>query len=176
MSLKDLLQAAADKGDQIYSLIGVVKSIDKAKRTCTVEPTNGGASYYEVRLQCNESAKIGIVSFPKVGSEVLITFLNKDLAYVALASEIESVTYTIDKQEVVFDKKGLHLQSDKSDIKSEIDNLCDTIDKLCDTLINFKLSTNAGVTIAVLPNIVLKLNEYKTDIKGIKKNIGTFLQ
>ena len=77
------------------TLSGIVK--DVSNDVCTV--TVGNIDYYDVRLTAivNENEKTAIL--PKIGSDVLISFLNgSDTdAYVSAYSEIEKVIFIAEK-------------------------------------------------------------------------------
>lgn len=101
-------QLAADPNAEAYSKPGEVVSVNASKRTCVVEPYDGSARIYNVRLQAIESPGGGIFPKPKKGSSVLVTFLSKNFAFVSLCSELDEVI--IDAESVVFNggqNKGL---------------------------------------------------------------------
>lgn len=93
--IKDLLKQLLKDQEEIYSLTGRVKEVDQVKRTCTIEPLDGSALIYEVRLQSSVSSDIGLTVFPKLESVVTVTFLSKELAYVANTDELEKIELKI---------------------------------------------------------------------------------
>lgn len=88
-SIKELLQDIVKDGQEIYSIICKVDSVDNSARTCDVTPLDGSAKIFDVKLQADEDQSTGWILFPKTDSNVIITFLNKDQAFVSLVTEIE---------------------------------------------------------------------------------------
>lgn len=163
MTLAEIIQTIAKTNDAIYSVVGVVDSVDKNKRTCDVKPTeNKEAILYDVRLQATPEGSNGKVYFPAVGSVVVVTFLNKNTGYVALFSEVDSVEMVVGSQKMDFDKDGLLLESPQGSLLSAWTDLLNILQE-------FKLSTNSGMTIAVSPDIILK-------IKSLKQKVNSFLK
>lgn len=174
--IKELIGKLSERGEQVYSLPGKVISVDESERTCDVKPSNGDAEILGVRLQANIDLEHGWVLIPKEGSDVIVTFLSEETGFVSVATEVEKITLNIENQSFKLDSKGMQLASEKSDLKSELNDLTDVISGLCDILTTFQLSTNVGVTIAVLPHIVAKLQKVKTEVGVIQTNLNTFLQ
>lgn len=84
MTLKEAIERLTERNEEVYSIIGKVDAIDKNKRTCDVLPLQDEeAVLYDVRLQAGLEGAKGTICFPKVGSVVVVTFLNKDSGYVA---------------------------------------------------------------------------------------------
>lgn len=158
--LREAIRNAAKGNDEIYSLVGIVKAVDEGKRTCDVEPSNGGAMLFDVRLQAKESGTEGVVFVPKKDSEVIVTFMSRESAFVSMFSDLESITLV------------------KSDLNvaTETTELFDIIDSLIDVLKVFKLSTNVGVTIQVLPDIQAKLEVLKNRNSSVKKKFSKLLK
>lgn len=85
------IKKLADNGDEVYAMICKVLAVDANERTCDVEPLNGDADIFGVRLQSDLNASTGFMVVPVVGSNVLVSFLNKNAAYVAMCSEVDYV-------------------------------------------------------------------------------------
>jgi hypothetical protein len=160
----------------MYSVVGVVKEIDKTNRTCTVEPIDESAMLYEVRLQADIGNSIGCVVFPKLESDVLVTFLNKHTGYISLCSEVERIELVIDTLTIKADKKGVLLQRGQSDIKTELNNLFGFIDGVLDTLINFKVNTASGPSVSLFPDTLTSVLKHKADLPVIKTKINQLFQ
>lgn len=86
-----LKRLIAEATGQIYGIIGTVTAIDKGERTCTVTPITGEADVQDVNLQANTSLDNGIVTFPVLDSEVIVSFLSDENAYISLFSEIDEI-------------------------------------------------------------------------------------
>lgn len=160
---------------ELYSVVGEVIEVDEAKRFCTVAPLNGDADIFDVRLQAAQELTDGVVLIPKIGSWVIVTFTGPNDGYIAERSQVDKVLWVTEKQTLEFTKAGLRLFSDKAEFTTEVEALLDTLAALIQTLTEFQLSTNMGPTIAVMPQIVAKLNQHKTDFEGVKKNLKTML-
>ena len=83
---------------EVYSVVGTVTEIQEDERTITVEPNNGDAAIIGARLQASENLDTGIVFFPKVDSEVTVTFLNEYTGIVTGMSEIDSIAIQNDTE------------------------------------------------------------------------------
>lgn len=56
---------------------------------------NGDADIFGVRLQTDINATVGLQMKPKVGSNVIIGFINKSAAYLIMSSEVEEFEIVI---------------------------------------------------------------------------------
>lgn len=172
----EAIRRLADKGDEVYSIVGEVTEIDAAGRTCTVQPVaEPEALIYDVRLQADIEGSVGMVSFPKKGSLVVVTFLNPATGYVALCSEVEKVEWTVGEKTLTFDKDGLRIVSEVSDLKTELNAFADLLNSILTTLTTFQLATNVGPTVSVMPNIVADLVQYQLDLANFKTNLNTIV-
>jgi hypothetical protein len=168
MGLRDLMRELAKSGEEIYSVVGKVKSIDDTKRTCVVEPINGDADLLDIRVQAEQQISTGIYIKPKVNSDVLVTFLSKNTGYVALCSEVDSIEIKIGTQTIKIDGTNgmdisgfLKVASATSDLKSAIGELIDAIGSLV-------LVTPAGAGSVNSSSV--------TQLMLIKGKFNTFLQ
>jgi hypothetical protein len=90
-----------DQTTEIYSIICEVTELNETERTVDVAPLNGDAEIFGVRLQSAISLNNGFVIFPKIGSVVIVTFLNKLTGYVSTFSEIDKI-YIDSENEIIF--------------------------------------------------------------------------
>lgn len=161
---------------EMYSLVATVTAVDTAERTCDVQPVNGDAEIFRVRLQAAINGDSGAVMIPTVGSEVVVTFLNEKTGYVALCSELDRVELVVDGITVELNGLGLRLASEQSDIKTEINALVDTLSGLVTTLQTFQVVTPAGPSTVATGSSLTDLMKYQADLNVIKANINTLLQ
>lgn len=90
MDIKEIIeQIAKDDQQELYSLACTVDDVNEGERTCSVTPLNGGVAVFGVRLQAIKGTEKGLVIFPKVGSQAIVTFINKQTGYLALHTEID---------------------------------------------------------------------------------------
>jgi len=174
--IKDAIQRlAARSNEQVYSVAGRVTEVDEAARVCSVEPLNGDAMLYDVRLQAVQEAADGVVIVPAVDSWVVVTFLGDNDGYVAATSTVAKVLWTVEKQTLEYSAAGLKLASDQAGYTEQVEALLDTLGGLVDTLLQFQLSTNMGPTISVMPQVVSALNQHKAAIDQVKSKLKTML-
>lgn len=114
--IADYIRNLAKSRDEIYSVVCSVVSVDQEKKTATVQPNNGSAEIFDVRLQAVVSGSLGLVYFPKLKSEVLVSFMSKEVAYISLFSEVEKMTLDIGDFSLLFDSKNANLTSENVDI------------------------------------------------------------
>lgn len=92
MNIADLIkQLSTDPTAEIFTRVAKVKEIDESKRTVDVEIVSGSADLFGCRLQSAIEGDKGIVIIPKKDSFVLVTFMDKNHAFVSATSEIEKV-------------------------------------------------------------------------------------
>ncbi len=97
-SIKELIQQLAKDNAEPYSIIGKVISYDSDTQTCEVEPINGAANVLQARLLTGHTSnKTGILIIPKINSNVIINFISKDLAYIAMFEDIENIYFNGDQ-------------------------------------------------------------------------------
>lgn len=89
-----LVEITKDKTAEIYSVVCEVLEIDETARICDCRPLNGNADIFGVRLQANENESNGVVVIPVVGTNVVVTFLNKLTGFVSVCSEVDKIMIT----------------------------------------------------------------------------------
>jgi hypothetical protein len=100
-TIKELIQElAGDPAAEYYGKPSEVIEVNESSRTCDVKPYDGTAIIYGVRLQAIEGSKKGVIFVPKIGSGVLVVFITKSRAFVALCEQLDKVV--VDCDEVVF--------------------------------------------------------------------------
>lgn len=161
--------------DQVYSVVGTVTEVDEAARVCTVQPLNGDAELFDVRLQAELDSEDGLVLIPAVGSWVVVTFLEQNTGYVAATGKVDKVMWKVEGQKLEFSKSGLSLSSDQATYTDQVEKMMDTINALIDTLLQFQLATNMGPTVSVMPQVVALLNQHKADFSQVKTKLKTIL-
>jgi hypothetical protein len=90
MNVADAIRTIAKPADEVYSVVGVVIAVNADARTCDVRPSNGMADIFDVRIQAAPMGDEGLSYTPKVGSVVIVTFLNRHTGYVSAASELKN--------------------------------------------------------------------------------------
>lgn len=173
--IADALRKLTATNEEIYSVVGTVKAVDEAARTCDVQPINEDAELLDIRLQAVQNATEGAVMIPKVGSWVVVSFTSKADGFVSLTSTVDKILWKVGGQELAYSKDGLKINSDTADLKEQVQALFGVIDDLLTTLQTFTLSTNVGPTLAVMPPTITNLTKHQTDLAGIKQKIETIL-
>jgi len=88
---KELIRLIKGKATiQVY--FATVIAVDESKYTCDVEPNDGGAIDYTVRLKPTiDSDNEGIVTIPEIGSIVLVSTIGNDanFKYVAVFGKVK---------------------------------------------------------------------------------------
>lgn len=107
-NLRDIIRELIKDNEEIYSCVCVVEEVDKDKRTCDVAPIDGSAKIFDVRLQSKVSSEIGLVMFPLTGSEVTVTFISKELAFVSCTNEIDEIKLDIGDFSLFIDSENFN--------------------------------------------------------------------
>ena len=118
-SIREYIQKIAEKSGkgnaEIYSVIAKVTLVDSSKYTCDVEPLNGDIEILGVKLKAGiDSNNQTMVCIPKVGSNVICTFINDSQAYVALCDEVDKI----------------EIKSSQESLKSILEDLISAIEKV----------------------------------------------
>jgi len=174
--IADLLNKLVTPTEGGISVVGKVVAVNESDRTCDIEPLNGTAILYDVKLQADETLDKGLVIFPVDGSNVVVSFLNSQTGFVAQWSTIEKIECVIDGQKLFFDAQGVKLTKQNADLKEQLDKMFDLQSSILDLLTKFQLMTNMGVTTNVMPNIIVELQKLKAKNEQIKSTIGQIIQ
>lgn len=111
-NIKETIRQLAQGGRQSVSLVCTVDAVDKTARTVDCTPLDESAPLLGVNLQANQESQFGVVSFPKVGSYVVVGFVADGAAgVVLLTDEVESVEVVIssDTARISADKDGVRV-------------------------------------------------------------------
>lgn len=93
-TIREILNEIVKNRDEIYSIVAKVTEVDEDTRTVDVEPLNGDAEIFGVRLQADQESESGVVIIPKVETNVVVTFLNKSTGFVSLVTEVDKIHVT----------------------------------------------------------------------------------
>ena len=93
MNIREAIIKIVEDGQnfEIYSKVCKVISIDKDLNTCDVEPLDGDAELLDVRLTATEENQTGFLVYPEIDSSVIVTFIDKDTAFVSMCTEVEEI-------------------------------------------------------------------------------------
>ncbi len=174
--IKEAIKKLAQTGEEVYSLVATVTAVDDAERTCDVTPVNGDADIFAVRLQAALSGDSGVVLIPVVGSEVVVSFLSKEAAFVTAYGEVKAIQIDIGEKGLMVDENGLRISSASTDFKTEIDALLDEMKALVTTLKTFQVLTPSGPSTAATGTSLTNLVQHDGKLTAIKQRFSTLLQ
>lgn len=97
----------------MYLSVCTVDAVDEEARTIDCTPIDEGAQLLGVNLQANQSEKVGIVSLPAVGSEVVVGFINPAVAVAVLTMEVTKTILTIGDTEITVADNAVSLVTKK---------------------------------------------------------------
>nr|DAW73765.1 MAG TPA: hypothetical protein [Bacteriophage sp.] len=168
MNIQNAIKQLALAGSEMYLTVCTVDAVDEKARTIDCTPINEGAQILGVNLQGNQEQEIGVVSFPAVGSDVVVGFINPAVAVVVLTTELTKAILTIGNTEATVEDNSVVLKTQKGSVTLTADNLKLDIDG---TTLELKkgLSTwNSGSeTTANATELQTQLNKCKARIDGI---------
>lgn len=87
--IKKAVKQLADKGDEVYSILCRVDSVDLTAKTCYCLPLDGGADISDVSLICD--AKTGFMIIPTLQSIVMVTMQNKSTGFIGMFSQVDFI-------------------------------------------------------------------------------------
>ena len=140
--MKELIQALARTGDEIYAKMGRVISVDLKGMTCDVKPIDGSSDILGVHLQA-DSDHGGFLLIPKEKSLVSVVFVNKETAVLANSGELTRASLQIEKTKFEMTPEGFLLQKEQETLKKLMLDLLAAI-----KLMTF--TTNMGPTIKLI--------------------------
>jgi hypothetical protein len=114
--------------DEIYSVFCEVKEVDKNNNKCKVKPIrceNEKININEVMLGCKIDDINDFVIYPEVGSIVLINWISKDKAFIALYGDIDEIVINRGENGGLINiidlvEKMNTIEADLNDLKSKI--------------------------------------------------------
>ena len=113
MSIADSIRQLALRGCEMYLCVCTVDAVDEKTRSIDCTPINEGAQLLGVNLQADQSGEIGVVSFPAVGSDVVVGFITPAVAVVVLATELTRSILTIGNTEITVEDNAVSLVTEK---------------------------------------------------------------
>ncbi len=95
-SIATLIRQIAQSGQRPTIIVGQVTARDDEARTIDVQPSDGSAPLLGVALQSSTEGTSGIVTYPAVGSTVVVAMLTGyDAGFCFMTDEVESIETTI---------------------------------------------------------------------------------
>jgi len=132
-TIKDIIGLLVDeriKAEEFYTEVAVVDSVDLDQMTCDVTTLSDDLEIFEVRLNANEESGIGVVNIPVEGSNVLISYINKNKAFVSLCAEVEKTIITYSSGLIIEASEKISIKNNGADLKTELDKLLNGISAL----------------------------------------------
>lgn len=123
MNIRNAIKQLALAGSEMYLTVCTVDAVDEKARTIDCTPINEGAQILGVNLQGNQEQEIGVVSFPAVGSDVVVGFINPAVAVVVLTTELTKAVITIGNTEATVEDNSVVLKTQKGSVTLTADNL-----------------------------------------------------
>lgn len=110
--IAETIRKMAQGGRPTVSLMCTVDKVYKDTRTVDCTPLDEGAPLLGVNLQANQGSSFGVVSFPRVGSFVVVGFVAEGSAgVVLLTDDVESVEVVVSDNttRAVLDEDGARI-------------------------------------------------------------------
>ena len=123
MNIAESIRHLALRGCEMYLCACTVDSVDEEARTIDCTPLDEGAQLIGVNLQADQSGEVGVVSFPAVGSDVVVGFINPAVAVVVLTTELTKSGLKIGSSEITVEDNTITLNTDKVKTTLSADNL-----------------------------------------------------
>lgn len=154
-NIKQLLNEIVKNRDEIFSIVAKVTSVDESERTCDVEPLNGDAEIFGVRLQSDIDGTNGFVMIPAVDSNVIVTFLNNTTGFVSLCSSVEKI-HVVSNIEMTVDCDAITFNGGSNDGLIKINDLVSKINAVENDINTLKSIFSAWVPAPTDGGAVLK--------------------
>ncbi|WP_308003038.1 hypothetical protein [uncultured Chryseobacterium sp.] len=157
--MKDIIQALAATGDEIYAKICEVLEVDEDNKTADLRPLDGTADILDAYL-VTDDANGSMYLEPAKGSLVCVVFISKQIACVVNPSELKQFRVKIEGVEFQIDKNGFLLKKESETLKKLMGDLIKEIRAM-------KFTTNTGSTIQLVndPQFLLIDERFKKFLK-----------
>jgi hypothetical protein len=162
-NIQDTLNKLTEK-PEYNSKQGEVIDIDLDNFTCEIKPFDGEANYLGVKLSAVPNASNILI--PVVGSIVIISFLDKDNAFVSMTSANEK---TIVRS---IDEEGEIQASLITVVEQYVDEMKSAIDDLKGATAASTYATPAGVSAVAPINIV----DYNSAYEAMNSSLDSYLE
>jgi hypothetical protein len=140
--MKDIIQALAATGDEVYAKICEVLEVDEENKTADLRPLDGSADILDAYL-VTDDANGSMYLEPVKGSLVCVVFISKQIACVVNPSELKQFRVKIKGVEFQMDKEGFLLKKESETLKALMTDLIKEIRMM-------KFTTNTGSTIQLI--------------------------
>lgn len=168
MNIQNAIKQLALQGAEIYLCTCTVDEVDEDARTIDCTPINEGAQILGVNLQADQAQEVGVVLLPAVGSDVVVGFINPNVAVVVLTTEITKAILTIENTEVTVEDNAVSLVTEKVKIDVSGDKIKLDVDGTTLEMDGKKSVWNSGSeTTANATELQKQLNKCKTRIDSI---------
>lgn len=174
MNIADSIRQLALRGCEMYLCVCTVDAVDEKARTVDCTPINEGAQLLGVNLQADQSGEVGVVSYPAVGSDVVVGFINPAVAVVVLATELTKSILSVGSTEITVEDNAVSLVTEKVKVTLSADTLKLNVDGTTLEMDGSKSVWNGGSeTTANATNLKQELTKMSTRIDGIIQAITT---
>lgn len=174
MNIADSIRQLALRGCEMYLCVCTVDAVDEKARTVDCTPINEGAQLLGVNLQADQSGEVGVVSYPAVGSDVVVGFINPAVAVVVLATELTKSILSVGSTEITVEDNAVSLVTEKVKATLSADTLKLNVDGTTLEMDGSKSVWNGGSeTTANATNLKQELTKMSTRIDGIIQAITT---
>ena len=168
MDISSAIRHLALRGCEIYLCVCTVDSVDEKTRTIDCTPINEGAQLLGVNLQADQAGEIGIVSFPAVGSDVVVGFINPAVAVVLLTTELTKSLLCVGSSEITVEDNAVSLVTDKVKVEFSADTLSINVNGTTLEVNGDEAVWNSGSeTTANATNLKQELSKMSARIDGI---------
>jgi hypothetical protein len=99
--LAKVLKEAAMRNEELYLKLCKVDSVNETERTINCTPVDDSAKLISVDLQAMQEKKLGLLTVPKIDSEIIVGYLDKNNAVVLLYTEIDKIVLDVDNTIVI---------------------------------------------------------------------------
>lgn len=172
MSIANSIRQLALRGCEMYLCVCTVDAVDEKARSIDCTPINEGAQLLGVNLQADQSGEVGVVSFPAVGSDVVVGFITPAVAVVVLATELTKSVLTIGNSEITVEDNAVSLVTEKVKATLSANNLKLDVDGTTLEMDGSKSVWNGGSeTTANATNLQQELTKMSARIDAIMNAI-----
>ena len=162
-SIKKAIREIAKTGDEVYSIVCKVDSVDTSAKTCDCAPIDGRADLLGVRLMAQNQT--GFLILPKVNSVVVVTMINGFTGYVAMFSEVDEIQLNGDNYD------GLVLIAKLITKLNNLENLVNSLVTKYNTHIHVATDSVTFAPVTVVPTVAIESTVLTPTLQAELENI-----
>lgn len=172
-----MIRDAIQKLGKLYQfdtvVYGQITSVNESKQLCDLQPSNGDAEIFDIRLQTTDDK--ALLFIPTKGSYALAIMESETSGFLVWTEQTDSCQFKVGDTHIYVSKSGIEIKKDTTDLK---DVLLDFLKDYDDTLdmLTKPLFVAGQIPVTLLPTALPTIVKKKVELAKVKNNINTIFK